>query len=45
MTPAWNMQPAGHAVGDPGRLDLVNFDRHQARVRLGYSFYGRIGLD
>lgn len=38
MTLAWNMQVAGHAVGDPGRLDLVNFERHQVRVRFGMEF-------
>jgi hypothetical protein len=38
VTLAWNMQVAGHAVGDPRALDLVNFERHQARVRIGYSF-------
>jgi hypothetical protein len=38
MTLAWNIQVAGHAVGDPGALDLVNFERHQARLRIGYHF-------
>jgi hypothetical protein len=34
---AWNYQLAGHAVGEPGRRDLSNFDRHQLRLRIGYS--------
>jgi hypothetical protein len=38
MTLAWNMQVAGHAVGDPGHLDLVNFERHQVRLRFGVDF-------
>jgi hypothetical protein len=38
VTLAWNIQVAGHAVGDPGPLDLVNFERHQVHIRLGYSF-------
>ena len=32
---AWNMQVAGHAVGEPGRLDLTNFERHEIRLRFG----------
>ena len=32
---AWNMQVAGHAVGEPGRLDLTNFERHEIRLRVG----------
>ena len=35
---AWNVQVAGKAVGEPGPLDLTNFERHQVRVRLGVSF-------
>lgn len=31
---AWNVQAAGHAVGDPREFDLVNFDRHQVKLRL-----------
>lgn len=31
---AWNTQAAGHAVGDPNSFDLVNFDRHQVKLRL-----------
>lgn len=32
---AWNLQVAGHAVGEPGRLNLTNFERHEIRIRLG----------
>jgi hypothetical protein len=35
---AWNAQVAGHAVGDPLGLDLVNFERHLVRVRFGVNF-------
>jgi hypothetical protein len=35
----WNMQIAGNAAGEAGRrLDLTNFQRHEARLRLGFSF-------
>lgn len=35
---AWSFQVAGQAEGEPGGLDLTSFDRHQARLRIGYSF-------
>lgn len=35
---AWNVQVAGRAVGHAGRLDLVNFERHQVRVKVGIDF-------
>jgi hypothetical protein len=35
---AWNIQVAGHAADQPGALDLVNFERHRALLRLGYHF-------
>ncbi len=38
MTFAWNTQIHGHARGEPGRLDLTNFERHQFRVRIGVGF-------
>lgn len=38
MTLAWNMQVAGHAVGESRRLDLTNFERHQVRLRFGFGF-------
>jgi hypothetical protein len=38
LSAAWNVQVAGHANGQPGALDLDDFDRHQARVKLKVSF-------
>jgi hypothetical protein len=38
MAAAWNAQVAGHAPGQPGALDLTNFERHQARLSVGYNF-------
>jgi hypothetical protein len=35
---AWNAQVFGAAVGDPRPLDLINFERHQAKLRLGFDF-------
>jgi hypothetical protein len=35
---AWNVQAAGHAVGDPRAFDLTNFDRHQLKLRLSAEF-------
>jgi hypothetical protein len=35
---AWNAQVFGAAVGDPRPLDLVNFERHQVNLRLGFDF-------
>jgi hypothetical protein len=35
---AWNFQAWGEAIGIPGALDLVNFERHQLRFRVGYEF-------
>jgi hypothetical protein len=35
---AWNVQAAGHAVGEANGLDLVNFDRHQLKLRLSAEF-------
>ena len=34
----WNFQVAGKTFNTPGRLDLENFHRHEARLRLGISF-------
>ncbi|SEO96469.1 hypothetical protein SAMN04487843_105215 [Methylobacterium sp. ap11] len=34
----WGVQVAGRAVDAPGPLDLSSFDRHQMRLRVGYSF-------
>ncbi len=38
MTAAWNVQLAGKAVTDPAALDLINFSRHQIKIRIGYQF-------
>jgi hypothetical protein len=38
VTLAWNAQVAGHAADASGALDLVNFERHQVRVRVGIGF-------
>ncbi|MEJ0079192.1 MAG: hypothetical protein WDO17_27900 [Alphaproteobacteria bacterium] len=38
MSIAWNAQVAGRASGEPGRLDLTNFDRNRVRLRLGLEF-------
>lgn len=38
LTIGWSAQVTGRAAGDDGALDLVNFDRHQARVAFGVSF-------
>jgi hypothetical protein len=34
----WNFQVAGKTFTQPGSLDLVNYERHQARLRLGIGF-------
>ena len=38
MTLAWSAQVAGHATAAAGSLDLVNFERHQARLLFGVNF-------
>jgi hypothetical protein len=35
---AWNFQVWGSPTGTPGNLDLINFDRHQAKFRVGVEF-------
>jgi hypothetical protein len=35
---AWGLQVAGRADGVPGALDLTNFTRQQATLRLEYNF-------
>jgi hypothetical protein len=34
----WSFQVAGKARGEPSPLNLTSFDRHQMRLRVGYSF-------
>jgi len=38
LSVAWNAQVSGRAAGEPGALDLTNFERHQVRLRVGYEF-------
>jgi hypothetical protein len=38
LAAAWSAQLAGHATATIGSLDLVNFERHQARVLFGVNF-------
>ncbi|HUN99488.1 MAG TPA: hypothetical protein VMU69_25050 [Bradyrhizobium sp.] len=38
LTLAWSSQVAGHAKAVAGSLDLVNFERQQARVLFGVNF-------
>lgn len=38
VSAAWGIQVAGHAVDVPGSLDLTNFTRQQAVLRLEYNF-------
>ena len=38
LSAAWNMQVWGAAAGGSGALDLVNFERHQAKLRVGIAF-------
>jgi len=38
ISAAWNVQIAGRAVDAPGSLDLKNFERHEAKLRLMYNF-------
>lgn len=38
LSAAWNFQVAGARNGLAGSLDLADFERHQAKLRLGVSF-------
>lgn len=38
ITAAWSAQVAGQAAASAGSLDLVNFERHQARLLFGVNF-------
>jgi len=38
LSAAWNVQVWGAVAGTSGALDLVNFERHQAKLRLGVVF-------
>ena len=38
LTLSWSMQAWGRPAGSGGNLDLVNFERHQARMVFGINF-------
>ncbi|PDT88254.1 hypothetical protein CO669_21770 [Bradyrhizobium sp. Y36] len=38
LTLSWSMQAWGRSAGSGGNLDLVNFERHQARMVFGVNF-------
>src|SRR5262249_61864503 len=38
VSAAWNVQVWGAVAGSSGALDLVNFERHQAKLRVGITF-------
>ena len=38
LTAAWSFQAWGHAAATAGTLDLVDFERHQARLIFGVNF-------
>jgi len=38
LAAAFGAQVAGHAVGDRRHLDLVDFSRYQAKLKLGFGF-------
>jgi hypothetical protein len=38
LSAAFDFQVSGRAVGIPGALDLTNFERYQAKLRVGFSF-------
>jgi hypothetical protein len=38
LTAAWSFQTWGHSAGTAGTLDLVDFERHQARLIFGVNF-------
>jgi hypothetical protein len=38
LTLSWSMQAWGRPAGSSGNLDLVNFERHQARLVFGVNF-------
>lgn len=37
VTAAWNAQVYGHASGETGRLNLTDFERNQALLRLSFG--------
>ena len=38
VSAAWSVQVWGAVAGSAGALDLINFERHQAKLRIGVAF-------
>jgi hypothetical protein len=38
MTAAWATQVRGHAIGDPGHLELQEFSRQRGKLKFAYEF-------
>jgi hypothetical protein len=38
LTASWSVQAWGRPAGSNAALDLVNFERHQARMTFGVNF-------
>ena len=38
LAAAWSVEVSGHASGDAGRLDLTNFERQRANLKIGFEF-------
>jgi hypothetical protein len=38
MTAAWATQVSGHSTEDPGTLNLHDFSRHRAKLKLAFEF-------
>ena len=38
VTAAWNVQVAGREAGQAGALDLADFSRHRAKLKLAVEF-------
>lgn len=38
VSAAWSVQAWGAVAGSAGALDLINFERHQAKLRIGLTF-------
>jgi hypothetical protein len=38
LAAAWSVEVSGHASSDAGRLDLTNFERQRANLKMGFEF-------
>jgi hypothetical protein len=38
MTAAWNTQVWGREIGNPGSLNLAEFQRHRAKLKFAWEF-------